>query len=137
MIAFEIRLDIRGGNSFRRLGFMVHEEGVRKYHSPIVGCIIDDFHIQLFAQIFGQIRLILLHIGKPQALSGVWKANVGKSAIAIPGNHLTRLGFHDIYICFVWIFGTAKLEADPAAAAQLEGAGPKHAGRSLVMFPAI
>ncbi|MNI30420.1 hypothetical protein D3C73_842670 [compost metagenome] len=116
---------------------MVHEEGVRKYHSPIVGCIIDDFHIQLFAQIFGQIRLILLHIGKPQALIGIREANVSEGAIAIPGNDLPRLGFHDIYICLVWIFGTAKLEADPAAAAELEGAGTKHAGRSLVMLPAV
>lgn len=109
-VAFEIRLDVRGGDSFSRLGFMVHEKGVRKDHAPIRVCIVNDLHIQPFAQIFGKIRLILLHIGKPQALIGIWEANVSEGAIAIPGNDLPCLGFHDIYICLFWIFAPASLK---------------------------
>ncbi|MNS74669.1 hypothetical protein D3C72_1081520 [compost metagenome] len=116
---------------------MVHEEGVRKDHTPIRGCIIDDLHIQLLADILGKIRLVLLHVGKPQALIGIRKAYVGESAIAISGNCLPGVGIYDIYIGQLRVFRSAKLEANPAAAPQLESAGAKYAGCCFVILPTV
>ncbi|MNB98397.1 hypothetical protein D3C75_456470 [compost metagenome] len=116
---------------------MVHVKGICKNQTPIRSCIIDDLYIQLLSQMSGKIGFILLHIGKPHALGGVREARVGECAVAVSGNHLSRIRLYNIYIDLIRIFAAAKLEADPPAAAQLEAAGPQHACSSLVIFPAV
>ncbi|MNM49405.1 hypothetical protein D3C81_604090 [compost metagenome] len=134
---FKNRLDIGGDNSVSRLGFMVHEEGIRKDYPPIRSCIIDDLNIQVLPQIFGKIRLILHHVGKPHALLWIWEVNIGESAVAVSGNYLSGIGSYNINIYFVIVFPTAKLETNPTAAAQLEGAGTKHTGCRFRVLPTV
>ncbi|MNM49404.1 hypothetical protein D3C81_604080 [compost metagenome] len=129
MIATGVRLDIGGDNSVSWLGFMVHEEGIGKDYPPIRSCIIDDFHIQLFTQIFGKVCFILLHVGQTQAIVGIGEAHVSKSAVTVSGNQMSGIGINDIYICQFRVLRAAKLEADPAATTQLKGAGTKHTCR--------
>ncbi|MNJ37712.1 hypothetical protein D3C77_325430 [compost metagenome] len=91
-------------NPLFRYDFMEGVECVGKNYSPVRHCIINDFEIHFFAEILGEICLILLHIRQSQTLLRIREVNVGKCAITVLGNQISRIRIDDAHIHLIRTF---------------------------------
>ncbi|MNB98396.1 hypothetical protein D3C75_456460 [compost metagenome] len=129
--------DIFSHNPLFRNLFIEGVNGVREHYTPIRDCMINNLQIQFFAGIFGQVRFVLLHIGKSHALRRVREAGIVKPAVTVSGNLRSRIRIDNAHIGLIRMLASAQPKGNPARSSQLKGAGTKDSCCSFRIFPAV